>query len=56
MGLDHPEDYGREAAPEVFLSAPYDPFKADVYQLGTVFLCEFHVSFFPKPMKDLANP
>jgi hypothetical protein len=34
-----------EAAPEVYITTPHDPFAADVYQLGQLFLAQFAVRF-----------
>jgi hypothetical protein len=42
-GFDHPDDYGRDIAPEMLLDTPHCPFKSDVFQLGKVFLFHFHV-------------
>jgi len=42
LGLDHPDDYGRELSPEMLLDKPHCPFKLDVYQLGKM---HFHASF-----------
>ncbi len=42
-GYDHPDDYGRDLAPEIVTQESYDPFKADVFQLGTMFRDKFHV-------------
>lgn len=43
-GYDHPDDYGRDIAPEMLLDAPYCPFKTDIFQLGKVFLSHFRAS------------
>ncbi|THH18821.1 hypothetical protein EW146_g2244 [Bondarzewia mesenterica] len=36
-------EYGRETAPEMLSGAPYFPFRADVWQLGTMFKSHFGV-------------
>lgn len=41
-GVDHPDDYMRDIAPEMLWATPHDPFKADVYRLGKILLFEFH--------------
>lgn len=43
-GSDHPDDYGRDLAPEMLLDTPHCPFKSDVFQLGKMFLSHFHAS------------
>ena len=43
-GYDHPDDYGRDIAPEMLLDAPYCPFKSDIFQLGKVLLSHFRAS------------
>lgn len=45
-GHYQPEDYGRPIAPEILderHGGVHDPFKADVYQLGTMFMNGFKV-------------
>ena len=42
-GVDHPDDYGRDLAPEMVTQESYDPFKADVFQLGAMFYDKFYV-------------
>ena len=37
MGGSFPNSYGRRIPPEVASGAPYDPFKLDVWQVGTSF-------------------
>jgi hypothetical protein len=44
-GFDHPDDYGRDIAPEMLLDQPHCPFKSDIFQLGKVLLTHFHASF-----------
>ena len=44
-GFDHPDDYGREIAPEMLWDKPHCPFKSDIFQLGKLFFDYFHVSF-----------
>jgi hypothetical protein len=46
LGYDHPDDYGRDIAPEMLSENPHCPFKSDVYQLGKMFLSHFHASIF----------
>jgi len=36
-GLENPESYGRDLAPEIPGDKLHDPFKADVYQIGKMF-------------------
>jgi hypothetical protein len=36
-GFDHPDDYGREIAPEMLWDKPHCPFKSDIFQLGKLF-------------------
>jgi hypothetical protein len=43
-GYDHPDDYGRDIAPEMLLDKPHCPFKSDIFQLGKMFLLHFHAS------------
>ncbi|KZT41920.1 hypothetical protein SISSUDRAFT_1126085 [Sistotremastrum suecicum HHB10207 ss-3] len=40
----HPSDYGRELAPEMALSEPYCPFKADMWQFGSMLYYMFQPS------------
>ncbi|KIM80433.1 hypothetical protein PILCRDRAFT_9613 [Piloderma croceum F 1598] len=42
-GFDHPDDYGREIAPEMLLDKPHCPFKSDIFQLGKLFFDYFHL-------------
>ena len=51
LGLDHPDDYGRELSPEMLLDKPHCSFKLDVFQLGKMFLSHFHAS---RPYQSLA--
>ncbi|KIM80431.1 hypothetical protein PILCRDRAFT_9611 [Piloderma croceum F 1598] len=41
-GFDHPDDYGRDIAPEMLLDKPHRPFKSDIFQLGKLFFDYFH--------------
>jgi len=43
-GYDHPDDYGRDIAPEMLLDKPHCPFKSDIFQLGKMFMLHFHAS------------
>ena len=44
LGLDDPDDYGRDISPEMLSGAPYDPFKTDVFQMGLMFYHYFCVN------------
>ncbi|KAF9507713.1 hypothetical protein BS47DRAFT_1366472 [Hydnum rufescens UP504] len=64
LGLEDPEDYGRDIAPEVLSGEAYDPFKTDVFQMGKMFHDHFHalkddvpelVAIFAAMMADRPN-
>ena len=44
LGLDDPDDYGRDIAPEMLTNESYDPFKTDVFQIGKMFYDHFWVN------------
>jgi len=47
-------EYGRKPAPEMLSEAPYCPFRADIWQLGTMFNSTFgHLRHFSQPLVDL---
>jgi hypothetical protein len=46
-GYDHPDDYGRDIAPEMLLDKPHCPFKSDVFQRGEMFFSQSHASLPP---------
>jgi hypothetical protein len=58
LGLEDPEDYGRDIAPEMLSGEPYDPFKTDVFQMGKMFHDHFHVRrhlFLPNNRKTVTH-
>jgi len=47
-------EYGRTPAPEMLSGSPYCPFRADIWQLGTMFKLTFeHLSDLSQPLIDL---
>jgi len=47
-------EYGRKPAPEMLSGAPYCPFRADIWQLGTMFNLTFwHLFYLSQPLVDL---
>jgi hypothetical protein len=44
LGLEKPEEYGRDIAPEMLSDKPHDPFKADIFQMGKLFNEYFYAS------------